>query len=141
MVLAKCKRCGKIFNKVLEKDVCPECLDKEEEEFQKVRNFFREHPRAKLEEASQGTGVDKKIILQFLKEGRLQLSLSEEEFLKEGLFCERCGKPILQGKLCVECRQKLGLIVSHSEKEEKKEKKARPRFYFKEMIEKRFDKP
>lgn len=138
MVLAKCKRCGKIFNKILEKDVCPECLNKEEEEFQKVKNFFRKHPRVKLEEASQETGVDKKVILQFLKEGRLQLSLSEDEFLREGLFCERCGKPILQGKLCVECRQKLGLLVSDGKKEEKKN---RPSFYFKDVIEKKFDKP
>lgn len=137
MVLARCKRCGKVFSKVIERDVCPACLEAEEEEFQKVKDFFREHPRARLEEASRETGVDKKTIMQFLKDGRLQLALPEEEALREGLFCERCGRPISQGKLCVECRKKLSLLVSQNSKEDPK---AHPGFYFKDVIEKKIEK-
>lgn len=137
MVLAKCRRCGKIFNKVIEKDLCPACLEAEEEEFQKVKSFFREHPRARLEEASQKTGVDKKTIMQFLKDGRLQLVLPEEEAFQEGLSCERCGRPILQGKLCAECRKKLGLLVSQNAEEKLR---PRPGFYFKDVIEKKMEK-
>ncbi len=137
MGLARCKRCGKIFNQVIEKEICPACLEEEEEEFQKVKGFFREHPRARLEEASQKTGVDKKTIMQFLKEGRLQRVLPEEEALEEGLFCERCGRPISQGKLCVECKKKLSLLIAQSSKEESK---THSDFYFKDVIEKKADK-
>lgn len=132
--LARCKRCGKIFNQVIEKEICPTCLEEEEEEFQKVKSFFREHPRARLEEASRETGVDKKTIMQFLKDGRLQLVLPEEGTLEEGLFCERCGRPISQGKLCTDCKQKLSLLISKSFQAESK---PRPGFYFKDVIEKK----
>lgn len=137
MVLARCRRCGKVFNKVIEKDVCPACLEEEENEFQKIKSFFREHPRARLDEASRETGVDKKTIMQFLKDGRLQLVFPEEAISEEGLLCERCGRPILQGKLCEECKKKLSLLVSQSLKEKSS---SSPGFYFKDAIEKKLEK-
>ncbi|MCX7667313.1 MAG: MerR family transcriptional regulator [Atribacterota bacterium] len=137
LVLARCRRCGKVFNKVIEKDICPVCLAEEEKEFQRVKSFFREHPRARLEEASRETGVEKKVIMQFLKDGRLQLALPAGETLEEGLFCERCGKPILQGKLCEECKKKLSLLIAQGSKEGPN---SSPGFYFKDAIEKKLEK-
>ncbi|MBC7216847.1 MAG: MerR family transcriptional regulator [Candidatus Caldatribacterium sp.] len=134
MTLARCKRCGVIFQKVIDRDICPACLEKEEEEFQKVKEFFRQHPKARLEEVSEATGVDKKTILEFLKEGRLQVAEGLEPIAE--LFCERCGKPISSGRLCDECRKKVAQLVQGVE-----EKKTRgPDFYFKDILKKRGEK-
>lgn len=44
MALAKCKRCKNLFNKIVDKDICPACMEKEEEEFQKVKDFLKRYP-------------------------------------------------------------------------------------------------
>lgn len=134
MTLARCKRCGAIFQKVIDRDLCPSCLEKEEEEFRKVKEFFRQHPKARLEEVSEATGVDRKVILEFLKEGRLQIAESAEPVVE--LFCERCGKPIASGRLCDDCRRKVVQLVQSIE-----ERKSRgPDFYFKDVLRKREEK-
>ncbi|MCS7242475.1 MAG: MerR family transcriptional regulator [Candidatus Caldatribacterium sp.] len=134
MVLARCKRCGAIFQKVIDRDLCPLCLEKEEEEFRKVKEFFRQHPKARLEEVSEATGVDKKVILEFLKEGRLQIAEGIGPVVE--LFCERCGKPIVSGRLCDECRRKVAQLIQNTG-----EKKSRgPDFYFKDVLWKKGEK-
>ncbi len=134
MTLARCKRCGAIFQKVIDRDLCPSCLEKEEEEFRRVKEFFRQHPRARLEEVSEATGVDKKVILEFLREGRLQVTEGTEPLFE--LFCERCGKPIASGRLCDECRSKVVQLIQSAE-----EKKPRgPDFYFKDVLRKKGEK-
>ena len=134
MSLAKCKRCGKLFNKMLDKNVCPACMEKEEEEFQKVRDFLKRYPEKKLEEISEGTEVDKKVILDFIREGRLQLAEIEVEEGSALLVCERCGKPITTGRFCEDCRKKLAAILSP---DEDKSSSRSPNFYFKDAIEKK----
>jgi len=131
VTLAKCKRCGAIFQKVIERDLCPVCLAKEEEEFQKVKEFFRRHPKARLEEVSEATGVEKKVILEFVKEGRLQVASEVQPVLE--LFCERCGRPILAGRLCEECRRKVAQLIQSGEKK----KPSGPDFYFKDALKKK----
>lgn len=134
MTLARCKRCGVIFQKVIDRDLCPSCLEREEEEFRKVKEFLRQHPKARLEEVSEATGVDKKVILEFLKEGRLQVAEGMEPLVE--LFCERCGKPITSGRLCDDCRKKVAQLIQSAE-----EKKPRgPDFYFKDVLRKKGEK-
>ncbi len=113
-------------------------MEAEEADFQKVKEFFRNHLRARLEEASRATGVERKAIIAFIKEGRLQVTLPQEEALQEGLVCERCGKPIVQGKICEECKKKLSLLVAQGKGEERK---THPGFYFKDVLEKKSRKP
>ncbi|MDI3543388.1 MAG: uncharacterized protein PWP57_993 [Candidatus Atribacteria bacterium] len=134
MTLAKCKRCGKLFNRVVDKDICPSCMEKEEEEFQKVKDFLKRYPEKKLEEISEETGVDKKVILDFLREGRLQLSEIQGEKEASLLTCERCGKPITTGRFCEDCKKKLASILSP---DETKPSSRSPNFYFNEAIEKK----
>ncbi len=96
MPLANCKECGKLFFKVAS-DICPECQKKEEEDFNKVKDYLREYPNASLSEIMEATGVNEKKISKFIKAGRLSIKPT----------CESCGRPIDSGKLCPECRMKL----------------------------------
>lgn len=55
-----------------------------------------------MEEIVAETEVDPKLILRFLKEGRLEMQNSA------GLLsCEKCGAPITSGTMCQNCKDKL----------------------------------
>jgi len=69
-----------------------------DEMYKKVRDYLYDHPNATMVEVSEATGVEEKIILEFLREGRLELKEPSPV-----LTCERCGKPITTGRMCKEC--------------------------------------
>lgn len=96
MPLANCKECGKLFFKVVS-DICPDCQKKEEEDFNKVKEFLKEYPNASLVEIMEATGVSESKISKFIRAGRLSIKPT----------CESCGRPIDSGRLCPECRIKL----------------------------------
>jgi ribosomal protein L32 len=66
--------------------------------FIKVRDYLYENDDANIAQVSEATGVEEKIILEFLREGRLELKEPSID-----LTCERCGKPITSGRMCKEC--------------------------------------
>lgn len=106
MEVRNCPRCGKIFV-YTGVNLCPACRREEEELFRQVRSFLHSHPGANLEEVAQGTGIDKGLILEFIRRGRLLPLKGEGE-----LRCEICGRPIEQGRICRECAGELtqGLV-------------------------------
>lgn len=101
--IRNCKRCGRLYT-YTGNDLCPECYKQDEEDFIKVRDYLDVHPLATMMEISQNTQVSVKKIMDFLKEGRLILTSNNVNI---GLRCEKCGKPILTGRLCDECKTKL----------------------------------
>lgn len=103
--LKNCKRCGKLFN-FHDHNVCPACIGKDEEDFQKIRDYMREHPGVSTLELSQKTGVEPATITRFLREGRLATEEATAE-TSSGLLCESCGIPIYQGRYCKKCVNKL----------------------------------
>jgi len=103
MELRNCPVCGKLFVYV-HRNLCPDCLKRDEEDYEKVREFINNNPRATIEEASEGTEVPVKKILEYLKEGRLILQTNNVNII---LNCEMCGEPILTGRLCAKCSSKL----------------------------------
>lgn len=103
MNLANCSRCEKVFYMVPGgRDVCPACLKEEESNYLKVFHFFSSQPSATAEEISKETGVDIKEIYRYVRENRLRLVKTDA-----GIYCETCGAPVMQGKICDKCRQKL----------------------------------
>lgn len=97
MEIRNCKRCNRLFQYNGVK-YCPKCLMEMDEMYKKVRDYLYEHPDATIVEVSEATGVEEKIILEFLREGRLELKEPSPV-----LTCERCGKPITTGRMCKEC--------------------------------------
>lgn len=98
MDLRNCERCGRPFLFVGQ-HLCDACLDEEEEAFNRVRSYLAEHPGASLDETVEATGVERKEILRFLRQGRLQV-----EGMGQALVaCQRCGQPIPSGRFCSRC--------------------------------------
>ncbi len=98
MSLKPCPRCGKLFSNVID-GVCKNCLDYEEECFDKVSHYVRENPYSTAEVIAEETEVSKTLILKFIREGRL----IPTEGLKGAIKCHRCSKPISAGKYCEKC--------------------------------------
>ena len=98
MNLRNCSRCGNVY--VYDGfNICLNCRRSDEEDFQKVKEYLEENPGANVIEVSEGTGVETKKIIQFLKEGRLEIRDDKNIILT----CERCGKPIKTGRFCDKC--------------------------------------
>jgi len=111
--LKNCPRCGKIFvyTSIM---LCPDCRREDDEDYNKVRDYLYEHPKATIDRVSNETGVSTKKIIRFLREGRLMLSKDNINII---LRCERCDKPIRSGRYCDECAKELKdkLAVSKDE--------------------------
>ncbi|MBM7551437.1 TIGR03826 family flagellar region protein [Thalassobacillus pellis] len=98
--LANCPRCGQLFVKATQ-TVCTACYKEEEAAFNTVYNFIRkrENRQATMDEVEKATGVDKGLIMKFVKQKRLRKS----QFPNLSYACESCGNPIQDGKLCESC--------------------------------------
>ena len=99
MEVKVCRNCKKIFQYVAGPEICLQCRQEEEELFQKVKAYLREHPGANTYEVTQETGVSPTLIEKFLRQGRLEVA--PESALALG--CERCGKKIKTGRYCSDC--------------------------------------
>ena len=100
--LRNCSICGRLFAYQQGRTICSRCMDQEEEQYAIVRKYVRDHPGATVFEVAEETGVEEEIILQFLRDGRLQ-----SRGFAEVLECQRCGKIISSGKYCSQCLQDL----------------------------------
>ena len=97
MDIRNCKRCNRIFQYNGIK-YCPKCVLELDEMFIKVRDYLYENKNANIAEVSEATGVEEKVILEFLRDGRLELREPSPD-----LTCERCDKPITSGRMCKDC--------------------------------------
>ena len=97
----KCKTCGRIFQSISGFE-CPDCIDEREKKFALVKEYLYQEPGASLDMIVENTGVDSKLVIRFLKEGRLEMQNSG------GLLkCEKCGAPVSSGTMCNACKDKL----------------------------------
>lgn len=98
MNIRNCSRCGKIY--VYDGfSICINCRQEDEKDFQKVKEYLDENPGANIMVVSEATKVEARKIIEFLREGRLEIS-EENNIL---LTCERCGKSIKTGRFCERC--------------------------------------
>ena len=75
MALKKCNECGSLFDDQTpqnDRNLCPHCFNEERREFVKVRDYLWSNPGANLDELHQNTGVSKKLIQKFIREGRFK---------------------------------------------------------------------
>jgi hypothetical protein len=102
MELSKCVRCDRLFTKV-KYPVCPACQPAEDREIREVQNFIRDHPQCTLAEVSDTLNVYLEDMERWIGDGRLTLVVRDPSQLK----CVFCGVPILTGRICAECTEKM----------------------------------
>lgn len=102
MNVRNCSRCGKIyaydgFN------ICTQCRREDEKDFKKIKEYIDENPGAAIAEVSEETQVDTRKIMDFLRQGRLEI----EDEANLILPCERCGAAIKTGRFCEKCTMEM----------------------------------
>ena len=100
-MLSNCEKCGVLFNKIAS-GLCPTCIEKEDEQFEKVRKYLHRNPNASMSEVSEQTEVEPETIEKFLRDGRLQ---EGKIVISEELTCISCGAQISIGSLCRNCAE------------------------------------
>lgn len=130
MEVRNCPRCGKMFVFVGRK-ICPDCREKDERDFDRIREYLRSHPGANLEEIHEGTGVEKEKVLEFLREGRLEVRKNGITAVRK---CEVCGRVISRGRICDDCVQQ---FKSPLKRGNSREVGKRSRMYITEIWEKK----
>jgi len=111
MNIIQCRMCRKPFDSIGGK-ICPECLQKIDKDFIKVRDYIYEHKRTDVDTVSEETEVEKAVILHLIKEGRIELGGGGSG--GGALLCEVCRKPISSGRMCPECKDKLSSTMQKS---------------------------
>lgn len=100
MKLINCPKCGRLLKDEGEGEIlCSRCAVEEGDPYKLVREYIYNHQGATILEVSQATGVSERLILKYLKEGRLTL-LEKKSML---LYCEKCGASIDRGSICGMC--------------------------------------
>ena len=105
MEIRTCRECHHIFQySGYDSVLCPQCKQKDDECFEKVKKYLQTHPNAQGQDVFTETGVPMTRITRWLREERLMSSDTSACFIK----CKTCGKPIKTGELCSECKVALG---------------------------------
>ncbi|GAB6086300.1 hypothetical protein [Alkaliphilus crotonatoxidans] len=78
MALFNCTVCGRLF-KGTDSKICPRCLSNEEGPYQKVVRYVYDHYGASVLEVSEATGVDVKLILKYVKDGKIDVIQEKDE--------------------------------------------------------------
>ena len=100
MELENCRNCKKLFqNYTKGNKICPVCKAIEDRQFEIIRKYLEEFPLSTLLQVSEGTDILPKIIVKFIRLGRLVVVENSPIQIE----CLKCGQPIRYGKYCVKC--------------------------------------
>lgn len=104
MEVRNCRSCGRLFNVIVNKRICPECQRKLEDKFQEVKKFLYDNPKANINELSLACDVSIKQLKEWVKQERLVFA----EGSMDGVQCEQCGALIRTGRFCDKCKLNIG---------------------------------
>ena len=87
--MKNCSSCGKVFVSINNARICMDCRAKEEQWEKSIVDYVRDHPKSKIGEIVEATGVQEPVIRRMIREGRF-VSTEVELYYP----CEKCGSPI-----------------------------------------------
>lgn len=99
MDVRNCRRCKRLFNYIAGDNICPQCREELESKFQEVKTYLREHRGASIAQVVKDCDVEEVQIRKWVREERLEMTSQIE-----GVFCEKCGAPIVSGRFCEKCK-------------------------------------
>ena len=67
-MLRNCINCGEVHTQPTK--MCEKCRERENELYQKVKNYLWDNPNSTVERIHEDTGVKREKIVQFVREGR-----------------------------------------------------------------------
>ncbi|MDR7856926.1 TIGR03826 family flagellar region protein [Tissierella sp.] len=127
MNLKNCTRCGRVYNYDGFK-ICFFCRKDDEKDFQSIKAFLLEYPGANISDVSEGTGIDSRKIIDFLRDGRLEIAEGGNLILD----CEKCGASIRTGRFCEKCansiQRELGDVLNTERAKKNSAKKVEEKF-------------
>ncbi len=100
MVISNCPVCGALY-RPNQRGMCSRCAELEDQRFEVVKRYLEDNPDATLDVLAADTGIEKAVVLRFIRSGRLVTRP------QAGLTCERCGRPIETGVVCPRCAQEM----------------------------------
>ena len=101
--IKNCAGCGKLFAAVEGRKFCPDCMEKEYKLEEKVVNYVRDNPKSRVSDIlKEVPEANEKLIKRLIREGRF-----EQVGVKLTYPCDKCGAPIVTGKLCGKCSDAL----------------------------------
>ena len=129
MDVRNCKKCGNLFNYDGD-SLCQKCAKEMEEKFSEGRDFIYKNPSASMSVVSEEVDVPMQQIKKWVRQERLLFSKDSGI----SIDCESCGRPILTGRYCKECKGKMTNTLSSAyveaapEKAKKASSKGKMRF-------------
>ncbi|MCH4889303.1 hypothetical protein EZV73_17025 [Acidaminobacter sp. JC074] len=118
MEVINCKSCGKMFHSVMGIKRCPACRQADDAKFKMIKEYLYDCPGATIEEVVENLGVERRLVLDFLREGRLE-TIGPNMVIQ----CENCGEPIHSGKYCDKCHREITLNLRSAANAIKKPRK------------------
>ena len=103
MDVRNCRNCGRMFNYIGGRAICPICKDTLEKDYERVRDYIRENPRANMQEIAEQCEVTIPQINEWVREERLEFSKDSQIML----MCESCGEPVRTGRFCEKCKNNM----------------------------------
>lgn len=129
MDIRNCKKCGKIYS-YDGFNLCHSCRQENEKDFDRVKEYIYEHPGANISEVHDATEVEVERIIEYLREGRLEIAEGGNLILE----CESCGKSITTGRYCDECagnlHRELGGAIKGTKDQKKKSSQEKAQFRY-----------
>ncbi|MCI8377245.1 MAG: flagellar protein [Lachnospiraceae bacterium] len=102
MDVRNCKKCGKLFNYNGE-SLCQSCVKEMEDKFFEVRDYIYKNPTANMAVVAEENDIPIQQIKKWVRQERL--TFSKDSGIS--IDCESCGKPILTGRYCKDCKGKM----------------------------------
>lgn len=135
MNIKNCARCGKIYQYDGFK-ICHSCRKDDELDFQNVKEYLDENPGANISQVVDDTGVETKKLIEFLREGRLEIQGGGTIVLE----CENCSAPITTGRYCEKCTMDLQRELGQAMNPAKPKETRKPELDGKFRVIDRYDK-